>query len=76
MSSFDFACVGTYIKSRKNTPNFDDKKMIRGETYFMTNNNGILATKWKDTKDVFAMSNYHQPTEGLAKRKMKNGQKK
>lgn len=55
MPSLDFTCVGTYMKTRKNTPKFDDKRMKWGETRFMTCNKNILATKWKDTKEIFVI---------------------
>ena len=76
ISSLPFACVGTYMINRKNTPKFVNTKMNRGEYQFQCcNNKGIIATKWRDTKEVLVMSNCHTDEMGKVKRTQKNGER-
>ncbi|KAK9753499.1 Transposase IS4 [Popillia japonica] len=49
--------------------------MKRGESDYLVSNDGILATRWNDTKEVLLMSNCHRPTPGIAKRILKTGKK-
>ena len=71
MSTLPYPAIGTYMKSRKHTPSLE-AKLERGESEMVTCQ-GVLACHWKDTKDVLAMSNCHEPAEVLVNRKDKTG---
>lgn len=73
MDTIRFPAVGTYIPGRKNTPSFVGKLANRGDCEMQGCSEGILAMKWKDTKDVLLMTNCHQPTMTVISRKMKDG---
>ena len=45
-----FPMVGTYITTRKNTPNFEREKLKRGDCRFMYSDKGVIASKWQDCK--------------------------
>lgn len=75
LNTLNYPCLGTCMSNRKNVPKFAKKKMQRGESDILVSDDGILATRWKDTKDVLLMSNCHGATTGLAKRTLKTGDK-
>ncbi|XP_045108998.1 uncharacterized protein LOC123503369 isoform X4 [Portunus trituberculatus] len=57
------AC-GTVKPSRRNLPTFkSSKNMSRGDSETFTSNTGINATKWRDKKDVFLLTNFHDPKD-------------
>lgn len=76
LDSIGYSAVGTYISSRKNTPKLESKLVERGACEMAGCKEGILAIKWKDTKDVLVMSNCHMPIIEKTKRKMKDGTSK
>lgn len=54
MNTLDFPCVGNFMCNRKNVAKFEKKQLIRGDADFIVlNNEGTMAVKWKDTKDVW-----------------------
>lgn len=71
------AC-GTVKPSRRDLPTFKSSKtMSRGDTEIFTSNTGISATKWRDKKDVFLLTNFHDPKEmSEVARKEKDGTRK
>lgn len=74
LDTLPFPCTGTYIKTRKNTPNFQTY-IQKHESEFAANELGTVAVHWKDTKDVFSMSNFHDNSIVKITRKQKNGDK-
>ena len=70
------ACVGTYMANRKDTPKFEEEQLERGEARFLKNSRSIVATKWRDTKDVYVLSNCHSDNMTKTKRKLKTGESK
>ena len=52
--------IGTIRKNRKGIPlALKDRKLKRGEVFFLQNNKGILLLKWKDRRDIFMLSTKH-----------------
>lgn len=64
------------MSNRKNIPKLQGKLKERGESEMAVCDAGILAIKWKDTKDVLLMSNCHTATVETTDRKMKDGTNK
>ena len=66
---------GTVRPQRRHLPTFgSDKKMKRGEYEWQTSEYGITMFKWKDKKDVYLLSNCHDPYETITvNRKEKDG---
>lgn len=75
MTRLEYPCVGTYMRNRKNVPEFENKKLSRGDTDFFVTDLRIMATRWQDTKQVLLLSNCHAPTVGKVERKLKTGEK-
>lgn len=71
-----FPMVGTYITTRKNTPNFEREKLNRGDCRFMYSDKGVIASKWQDCKEVYVVTNCHGDGTCLVTRKMKTGEQK
>lgn len=71
------AC-GTVKPSRRNLPTFkSSKNMSRGDSETFTSNTGINATKWRDKKDVFLLTNFHDPKDiSEVARREKDGTRK
>lgn len=70
-----FAC-GTIRPSRKDFPSLlEDNKLKRGEFDYRSTADGITVFKWKDTKAVHLISNYHGINTTQVMRKNKNGTK-
>ncbi|KAJ8926494.1 hypothetical protein NQ314_021139 [Rhamnusium bicolor] len=70
-----YAC-GTTRKRRKLEPKDlkEDKVMKRGNTHWRITKEGILYLKWKDTKSVRFLSNFHNPDDvRTILRKQKDG---
>nr|CAH7742974.1 unnamed protein product [Callosobruchus chinensis] len=69
------SCVGTCMLNRRNMPKFakSTRATSRGESEFYCNQFGTLAVKWKDTKDVVALSNCHTTAEVNVLRTNKDG---
>ena len=76
MVNLPVACVGTYMANRKDTPKFEEEQLERGEARFLKNSRSIVATKWRDTKDVYVLSNCHSDNMTKTKRKLKTGESK
>lgn len=70
------AC-GTVKPRRKDLPTFmTSENMNRGDSETFTSSTGISATKWRDKKDVFILTNFHDPLEkSEVQRKQKDGTK-
>ena len=68
------AC-GTVKPRRKDLPTFmASRNMKRGHSETFTSNTGMSATKWLDKKDVFILTNFHDPLEmSEVQRKQKDG---
>lgn len=75
LENISFPSIGTCISSRKNMPQFSGRKLEKGDAEFLQNSKGILAAKWKDSKEVLIMSNCHGPDTTQVKRKQKNGER-
>jgi len=75
MNNIQYAAVGTCITNRKNLPTFSEKLCARGDMEMYSSNTGLLAVKWKDTKEVVVVSNCHKPEVGMVERKNKDGSK-
>ena len=45
----------------------------RDDSEFKCNNNGTLAVRWKDTKEVLVLSNFHKNTVGEVVKKQRDG---
>lgn len=75
--NIQYAAVGTAISNRKNIPKkFSDKvNLQRGQSIIVANDSGVLAIKWRDTKDVILLTNCHSNEETTVKRKGKDGSK-
>ena len=72
-ASLDIGAVGTYMHTRKYTPKLESKR-TRGEAQFIQSDMGIMAVKWRDTKDVFPKSNCVMPTARATMRTSKTGE--
>ena len=70
-----YPAVGTYMKRRRNVPLLQANLTTRGESEMAVCSQGILGIHWKDTKDVYLMSNCHKPTITTTTRKQKDGTK-
>nr|CAH7736512.1 unnamed protein product [Callosobruchus chinensis] len=75
LNDLPHAAVGTCIANRKNLPIMPNKLKNKGDYEFWCSNSGLLTAKWKDTKEVLAMSNCHQPNVVEITRKQKDGRK-
>lgn len=70
------ACA-TIRSDRKGLPTLKDgKAMERGDSDFRVSNTGIIYFRWKDSKPVHFISNYHGSEETTIKMKMGDGTKK
>uniref|UniRef100_S4P9J6 PiggyBac transposable element-derived protein 4 n=2 Tax=Pararge aegeria TaxID=116150 RepID=S4P9J6_9NEOP len=55
--------LGTLRKNRKGLPKeLLKEKLKKGETCVMENNDGVLILRWKDKRDVLALSTRHTPS--------------
>lgn len=75
IDTLQFPAVGTYMSNRRDVPKFTKTKLGRGEYEAMTNNNGTVAVRWQDTKEVLLVSNCHEATSSKILRKQKTGEK-
>lgn len=57
LETLDYPALGTVMTNRKNLPSC--QKLPKGETIFQSCSSGIIYTKWHDTKEVAAISNFH-----------------
>nr|CAH7745804.1 unnamed protein product [Callosobruchus chinensis] len=75
MNTIRHPAVGTCMLNRRNMPKFakSTRATSRGESEFYCNQYGTLAVKWKDTKDVVALSNCHTTAEVNVLRTNKDG---
>lgn len=71
-----FAC-GTIRNNRKGLPKNikSDKMLKRGEADIMISNTNITYCKWKDSRVVHAVSNFHGTEETIVQRRDKTGKK-
>lgn len=77
LSTLPYAALGTFIKTRRNTPTLEAKFKERGEWEMSAcTDKGILGVHWKDTKDVYLLTNCNEATVTTTYRKMKDGSKK
>lgn len=74
LKTLDYPALGTCISNRKNLPKID-KKLSRGESVFRACKEGLLYTKWQDTKEVYLLSNCHKYTTTTVKKTQKDGSK-
>ena len=72
MHTLPFPAIGTYMKTRKYAPKLE-AKLAKGESE-MAISQKVLASHWKDKKNVLVMSNCHKPGEVLVKGKEKTGE--
>ena len=69
------AC-GTIRPSRKDIPVLrDDKSLKRGEFDYRSTADGITVYRWKDSKAVNFISNYHGIDQTTVERRLKDGRK-
>ena len=69
------AC-GTIRSNRKDVPKLkEDKCLSRGQLDYRSTPSSITVFKWKDSKSVHFVSNYHGIEEILVQRKQKDGSK-
>ena len=54
LETLNFPALGTCISNRKNMPAMKEK-LQRGQCAFRSTNNGLLCTKWQDTKEVITL---------------------
>ena len=65
------------MKNRRDTPTLEAKFKERGEFEMSACiDKGLLGIHWKDTKDVYLMTNCNDVTTTVVTRKMKDGSKK
>lgn len=74
LQDLQFPAVGTYIKNRRNTPNFSGT-LKKYESRFVCNGHGITGCQWKDTKDVFMLANCFRDDVSEVDRRQKTGEK-
>lgn len=74
LDTLPYAAVGTCMRTRKNVPKFEGK-LQRGDSEMMVCKEGILCTRWQDTKDFLIVSNCHTGNIGTIERKAKDGSK-
>jgi len=74
LKTLDFPALGTCISNRKNLPKIDTK-LAKGESVFKACKEGLLYTKWQDTKEVYVLSNCHKNTLTTVKKTLKDGSK-
>ncbi|KAG8258922.1 hypothetical protein J6590_108260 [Homalodisca vitripennis] len=74
LNTISHPCGATCISNRKNMPHFD-KKLEKGEFDFLGNDLGVLAARWKDSKEFVVLSNFHKNTVTNVQRMQKNGEK-
>lgn len=72
LKNITFPAFGTYMKNRKETPNFVGR-MDRGHSQFQVSADGLSAARWMDSKEVLSMSNCHMPHLDQVQRKQKDG---
>ena len=63
MDTLPFAAVGTCIKNRKQMPSFTIT-LKKSKSDFKSNNNGTIAVRWQDTREVLLLSNCHTDSMG------------
>ena len=63
MDTLSFAAVGTCIKNRKPMPSFTTT-LKKSESDFKSKNNGTIAVRWQDTREVLLLSNCHTDSMG------------
>ncbi|CAH2002392.1 unnamed protein product [Acanthoscelides obtectus] len=74
MLCFDhFAAVVCQIK--KNLPQFDKKKVGKGDCQTLSSDQGIIANLWKDSKEALILANCHKDKMGSVERRQKGGTK-
>lgn len=79
LENLKYPAVGTVQTNRKFLPKFEDDnqkpiKLNPGDSCLRVSNTGLLFTQWKDTKDVFILSNCHDPELGTVQKKTKTGE--
>ena len=74
LETLNFPALGTCISNRKNMPAMKEK-LQRGQCVFRSTNNGLLCTKWQDTKEVIVLSNCHGPKIVTITKKTKTGER-
>ena len=77
LSTLPYAAVGTFMKNRRDTPALEVKFKERGELEMSACiDKDLVGIHWKDTKDVYLMTNCNDATTIVVVRKMKDGSKK
>ena len=72
LETLHFSALGTCISNRKNMPPMKEK-LQREQFVFRVTNNGLLCTKWQDTKEIIVLSNGHGPKiVTIYKKKLEN----
>lgn len=74
LNTISYPSLGTAITSRKNMPKFDGK-LKKGESQFVANEQGTIAVRWQDSRDVLLLSNCHDATVSTTRRRQKDGNK-
>lgn len=75
MKTLPFACTGTIMSNRKHLPKMPGK-LVRGESVAQASDDGVIAIKWQDTKEVTVVSNCHDYNISSVERRLKDGTKK
>ena len=77
LKTLPYAAVGTFMKNRRDTPTLEAKFKERGKFEMSAYiDKGLLGIHWKDTKDVYLMTNCNDVTTTVVTRKMKDESKK
>lgn len=75
MNTLPFACAGTIMANRKDLPDLPGK-FERGKSIAKSSDDGLIAIKWQDTKEVTLVSNCHNYNIATVDRRLKDGSKK
>ena len=74
METFPYSAVGRVMSNRKNVPK-SSKKLNKYDYEFLGSANGVLVSRWQDSKEVVVVSNCHTAATSMVSRKQKNGTK-
>lgn len=75
MKTLPYACAGTIMSNRKYLPPLTGK-LARGKSMAQVSDDGVIAIKWQDTKEVTLVSNCHENNISSVERRLKDGSKK
>lgn len=73
LNDLQICAVGTCMSRRKHMPVFEKSLEQKGNSEILVSNTGLLAVKWKDTKEVTFLSNCHDGKITTTIRKNKQG---